>query len=88
MSDFRVIKDKSSFLSENTKLMSLLSNYHKISLPHDETLFSDILCWCLERCKGKFRDIRKNDTRDWYFEKESDAIMFALRWGRNETKVY
>lgn len=82
MSDFRVMISNPNILYENTKLMSLLSDYYKISLPHDEVLFSEILCWCLERCDGKFRDIRKGDTRDWYFEKESDAIMFALKWSK------
>jgi hypothetical protein len=42
-----------------------------------------MLHWCLENCESKFRDIpnMRYNRRDWYFEKERDAIVFALKWG-------
>lgn len=85
MGDFHVV-DSSIVMSEKTlendkKLMNLLSNYFKVSIS-DNNNFSNILCWCFEKCEGKFRDIpnMRYNKRDWYFEKENDALMFALKW--------
>jgi hypothetical protein len=46
----------------------------------DPTAYGDILTWCLEHCRGKFRDLKHGDGFIWYFELEEDATMFALRW--------
>ena len=32
--------------------------------------------WCLENLVGEYRCLGNY----WYFEKEEDVIMFALRW--------
>lgn len=61
-------------------LKKLLSNYHPITTV-DDVLYGDKLRWCLEHCSFKFRDLKSNDDRIWYFEDEKDAAMFALRWG-------
>jgi hypothetical protein len=34
----------------------------------------------LEHCSDKFRDIKHGDGMLWYFKREEDATMFALRW--------
>jgi hypothetical protein len=77
-----VLGDKS--LHNDTKLLSLLSNYFKVSIRENNNYktFSDQLCWCFEKCEGKFRDIpnMRYNKRDWYFEKENDALIFALKW--------
>ena len=88
MGDFHVVDNSIVFgdrtLANDTKLMSLLVDYHKISIREYDKYetFSSQLCWCFENCKGKFRDIpnMRYNQRDWYFEKENDALMFALKW--------
>jgi len=86
--DFHVV-DSSIVLGDRSlenykKLMTILSNYFKVSLRenNDYNAFSSQLCWCFEKCKGKFRDIpnMRYNKRDWYFEDENDALMFALKW--------
>lgn len=69
-------------LSEHDRLMNLLNTYHKVHLKKTASSenYGDTLTWCLEHCKGKFRDIKQGDGLDWYFEIEEDATMFALKW--------
>ena len=88
MTDFHVVDTSvvmgDKVLENHNKLMKLLSNYFKVSLNEKGTKeFAEMLCWCLEHCESKFRDIpnMRYNRRDWYFEKESDALMFSLRWG-------
>lgn len=72
----------SADLSKHDRLMELLETYHKVHLsanPGSEN-YGDTLSWCLEHCKGKFRDIKHGDGLDWYFENEEDAAVFALKW--------
>lgn len=92
MSDFHVVDtdivmgDKN--LVNHKKLMSMLRNYYKVSLRESDNResFSELLCWCFENCKGKFRDIpdMRYNRREWYFEFEKDATMFALKWGHTK----
>lgn len=69
-------------LSKHDQLMSLLETYHRVHIDATEGWenYGDTLSWCLEHCKGKFRDIRNINGVDWYFEYEEDATLFALRW--------
>ena len=69
-------------LSKHDRLLDLLETYHKISIEKitDPKAYGDLLSWCLEHCRGKFRDLRHGDGYIWYFELEEDATMFALRW--------
>lgn len=64
---------------QDERLMGLLRSWYHISVP-DNNDHNDRLVWCLEHCQGKFRDIGHFDTRIWYFEKEQDAALFALKW--------
>jgi hypothetical protein len=66
-------------LLEDDKLMSILRSYHVVRLEIDDD-FSEKLTWCMEHCQNKFRDIKETNCRAWYFEKEEDATLFALRW--------
>ena len=59
-------------------LLEALQDYHVVRLEDFE--FNAKLVWCLEHCQNKFRDIRDQGTRAWYFENEQDAIMFAMKW--------
>jgi len=70
-------KDAVDFTEE--KLRKLLESYHPVSTHKDED-FSEKLCWCLEHCQGKFRDLKLLSHRVWYFQIEQDASMFALKW--------
>lgn len=88
MNDFHVVDASvvmgDKILENDKKLMKLLSSYHKVSLGEaNYNHFAEMLHWCLENCESKFRDIpnMRYNRRDWYFEKERDAIMFALKWG-------
>ncbi len=67
-------------LSNDDRLMALLKTWHSIPT-YEDNEFNNRLVWCLTHCQGKFRDIRTFDSRVWYFEKEQDAAMFALKWG-------
>jgi hypothetical protein len=67
-------------LSADEQLMALLNTWNSITTQEDSE-YNDKLVWCLEKCQGKFRDIRYFDTRVWYFQNEKDAAMFVLRWG-------
>lgn len=69
-------------LNKHDKLLDLLQTYHKIHLEKmsDKNEYGDILTWCLEHCRGKFRDLKHGDGLIWYFELEEDATLFALRW--------
>jgi hypothetical protein len=69
-------------ISKHDKLLGLLETYHRIPIEKmsDETTYGNILTWCLEHCKGKFRDLKYGDGVAWYFELEEDAALFALRW--------
>jgi len=64
---------------EDQKLMEILKNYHVVRLIEDDD-FNIKLTWCMEHCQNKFRDIRENDCRAWYFQNEQDASMFAMKW--------
>lgn len=66
-------------MQKHDKLLELLSHYHPVPTTHSDD-YEDKLCWCLEHCEGKFRDMIKHDTRYWYFEKENDATLFALKY--------
>jgi hypothetical protein len=66
-------------LKKHDQLMTLLDTYHKVHL-HDNDNYAEKLTWSLQHCNGKFRDIRHGDGMYWYFEKEEDATMFALKW--------
>jgi len=72
-------KKMGSMLMEDQKLMEILKNYHVVRLDEDDD-FNIKLTWCMEHCQNKFRDIRENDCRAWYFQDEHDATMFAMRW--------
>lgn len=88
MNDFHVVATSvvmgDRVLENDNRLMKFLKSYHKVSLKEkDSKEFAEMLCWCLEKCEGKFRDIpnMRYNRRDWYFEYENDAILFALKWG-------
>ena len=66
-------------LKKHDQLMALLDTYHKVHLSDNE-VYPEKLTWCLEKCQGKFRDIKHGDGMFWYFELETDATMFALKW--------
>jgi hypothetical protein len=66
-------------LLEDDKLMAVLNSYYIVRLKGDDN-FNEKLTWCMEHCQNKFRDIRENDCRAWYFQNEQDASMFAMRW--------
>jgi hypothetical protein len=66
-------------MQKHDKLIELLSHYHSVPTKHSDD-YEDKLCWCLEHCEGKFRDMIRNDVRYWYFEKENDATLFALKY--------
>lgn len=66
-------------ISQDEKLMGLLSTYYPVSLETDDD-YSTKLSWCLEHCQNKFRDIRHAESRIWYFQNEKDASLFALKW--------
>lgn len=68
-----------SILLEHDRLMKILESYHVVRLSEDMD-FAEKLTWCMEHCQSKFRDIRESNCRAWYFEKEEDATMFAMRW--------
>lgn len=70
-------KDSADFTEE--KLRKLLESYHPVSTHNDEN-FNEKLCWCLEHCQGKFRDLKMLSHRVWFFQIEQDASMFALKW--------
>lgn len=63
----------------DNQLWDILKDYHVVRLQGDDN-FNDKLSWCLENCQNKFRDIRENSYRAWYFENEKDATIFAMRW--------
>lgn len=65
-------------LMTDEKLMSILEQYYTVRM--DDTDFNDKLTWCMEHCQGKFRDIRESEQRAWYFQKEQDASIFAMKW--------
>jgi hypothetical protein len=69
----------SSDLSKHDQLIKLLGTYQCVEL-RDNDNYAEKLTWCLEYCKGKFRDLKHGDGMKWYFEHEKDATMFALRW--------
>lgn len=66
-------------LLKHDQLMSLLSTYFKVHLDSIDE-YPEKLTWCFRQCKGKFRDIKHVDGMYWYFEKEEDASLFALKW--------
>ena len=49
-------------------------DYKHVKLRSEE---KDVLDWCFKNCEGRFFG---NGT-DWHFEKNEDALMFAIRWG-------
>lgn len=67
-------------MMSNTKLMQILENYTVIRMPDEE--FNGKLTWCMEHCQHKFRDIRENEDRAWYFESATDATLFAMKWAQ------
>jgi hypothetical protein len=69
----------SADLSQHDQLMALLDTYHKVQLEGNEN-YPEKLAWCLEHCIDKFRDIKHGDGMLWYFKREEDATMFALKW--------
>ena len=66
-------------LLEHERLMKILESYHAVRLEKDDD-FAEKLTWCLEHCQSKFRDIKESNCRAWYFQKEHDATLFAMRW--------
>jgi hypothetical protein len=66
-------------LSKHEQLIKLLETYHCVKLDDNED-YPEKLTWCLEHCRGKFRDLKHGDGMFWYFEQEQDATMFALKW--------
>ena len=66
-------------LSEEMRIRALLKTWVPVRSPDD--LFNEKLCWCLEHCEGKFRDLKNLEFRMWYFQSSKDASMFALKWG-------
>lgn len=68
-------------IKTHKKLRELLGKWSKVATTRDED-FESKLCWCIDKCKGKFRDMKENNQRVWYFENEYDAIIFAMRWGK------
>lgn len=69
-------------LKKHDRLLELLDTYHKVRIEQakDKEDYGDKLTWCLEHCQGKFRDLKYGDSMDWYFEREEDATLFALKW--------
>jgi len=66
-------------LIQHERLMTILEGWHGVPLVlHDD--YEDKLCWCMEHCAGKFRDIVRGSNRVWYFQNEQDATMFAMKW--------
>ena len=70
---------RSHTLADDERLMDLLATYHAVFLDEDDD-YSAKLTWCLEHCQNKFRDIRHDTHRVWYFQNDHDATMFAMRW--------
>jgi hypothetical protein len=71
----------SADLTKHDKLLELLETYHRVEVTsHDKDSYGDVLSWCLKNCRGKFRDLKHGDSMVWYFEREEDATLFALRW--------
>lgn len=66
-------------LNKHSKLMDLLSTYHRVCLKNND-LWAEKLTWCLENCQSKFRDMPKGDEVHWYFQNEQDAALFAMKW--------
>lgn len=66
--------------SRHDDLMRLLQSWHQIKVRYDKNNLGDQLLWCFENCQGHFRDIQQFDTKVWYFEREQDAALFALKW--------
>ena len=50
------------------QLSRYMDNHHAI----------DIREWVGANCQG----LTEQDGRDWYFEREEDAVFFILKWGR------
>ena len=68
-----------TIMMQDTTLMDILKDYHVVRLI-DQGDFNTKLSWCLEHCQHKFRDIREDDIRAWYFQNPKDATMFAMKW--------
>jgi len=66
-------------ISEEMRIRALLRTWVPVTSPDDR--FNEKLCWCLEHCEGKFRDLKDLESRIWYFQIDKDASMFALKWG-------
>ena len=66
-------------MMQDVTLMDILKDYHVVRLI-DQDDFNVKLSWCLENCQNKFRDIREDDIRAWYFQNPEDATMFAMKW--------
>jgi len=66
-------------LKKHDQLMTLLGTYHKVQLNENES-YPEKLSWCLEHCLDKFRDIKHDDGMLWYFKRQEDATLFALKW--------
>ena len=76
-------------IDSSVTLGHIIETFHKVpGIPYVDTLFAEHLEWCLDHCKGQFMDVRVQESRTWFFEIESDAIMFALKWGSSDKKGY
>lgn len=67
-------------MMSNAKLMEILKDYTVIRMP--DSNFNDKLTWCMEHCQHKFRDIREDTDRAWYFQSTEDAMIFAMKWAQ------
>lgn len=67
-------------MMQDTKLMEILKDYFVVRVKEEDGDFNPKLIWCLEHCQSKFRDIKENEGRAWYFQNEQDATMFAMKW--------
>lgn len=59
---------------------------HKVRIHEkDVDRFVEHLEWCIEHCKGQFKDVNLYNDRVWYFEDEKDAMLFALQWSEEQS---
>jgi hypothetical protein len=64
---------------QHERLLTILESWYGVPLVLHED-YEDKLCWCMEHCQNKFRDVVRGSHRVWYFQNEHDATMFAMKW--------
>ena len=58
----------------------IYDNWHTVIGPSRENS-EDAYRWCkAHESDYEFHTVPKDSTREWYFENEQDALLFALKW--------